>query len=249
MRNKGAQRRRGSGFAWLRDRVWVAARSLWSRSPFAVGCGSSDDDGDGRQRGADRGRRGRGRAQPDLLGRLLRGRLDRPEGRLGHRLREGDRLPGQRQGRRHLRRDGEADGERRVRRRLGLGQCERTARRRRPRRSRQRRPGAELRDGVRGPQGSAVQHVRRHPLRNPARARGEPADVEHGDNVDADGRLLVGDPRPRGGVEVHGQDQRLRRPDLHRRRGALPEGAPARPRDRRIRTSSTRTSSTPRSTC
>ena len=43
-------------------------------------------------------RDGRGFAgQPDRLGRLRRGRLDRPSRRLGHRLREGHRLQGQRQ--------------------------------------------------------------------------------------------------------------------------------------------------------
>ena len=61
--------------------------------------------------------------------------------------------------------------------------------------------------------------------------------------------VLVGGLRPGAGVEVQGQDHGLRQPDLHRRRGAVPEGAPARSRHRRTRTSSTRSSSTPRSTC
>ena len=71
--------------------------------------------------GARLARRGRGQAEPDRLGRLRRGRLDRPEGRLGVGLREADRLPGQRQGRQHLRRDGHADAHGPVRRRVGLG--------------------------------------------------------------------------------------------------------------------------------
>ena len=37
------------------------------------------------------------------------------------RLREGDRLQGQRQDRQHVRRDGAADADRPVRRRLGVG--------------------------------------------------------------------------------------------------------------------------------
>ena len=36
-------------------------------------------------------------------------------------LREGDRLPGQRQGRKHVGRDGDADAHRRVRRRFRIG--------------------------------------------------------------------------------------------------------------------------------
>ena len=52
-----------------------------------------------------------------------------------------------------------------------------------------------------------------------------------------------------GELAVQGQGDGLRQPDLHRRRGRLPEGDPARPRRSRIRTSSTRSSSTPRSSC
>ena len=104
--------------AWL-----VIAGLLVFMVAFAAGCGSDDERrfGDhGRERWPDRARRGRGRGQPDRLGRLRRGRLDRPGGRLGDRLREGDRLPGQRQGRQHVGRDGAADAHRRVRRRLGV---------------------------------------------------------------------------------------------------------------------------------
>ena len=41
------------------------------------------------------------------------------------RLREADRLPGQRQDRQHLGRDGDADADRPVRRRLGVGRRDR----------------------------------------------------------------------------------------------------------------------------
>ena len=80
---------RSARWAWLA----VAGLSIFIAA-FAVGCGSSDssDSTVGVERDADLGRQGRGRGQPDLLGRILRGRLDRPEGRLGQRLREADRL-------------------------------------------------------------------------------------------------------------------------------------------------------------
>ena len=51
---------------------------------------------------------------------LRRGRLDRPGRRLGHAVRGGDRLPGQRQDLRHLRRGRQLMSGRRVRRRVGL---------------------------------------------------------------------------------------------------------------------------------
>ena len=64
---------------------------------------------------------GRGRGEPDRLGRLRRGRLHGSGVDWVTRLREEDRLPGQRQDRQHLGRDGHADAHRRVRRRVGLG--------------------------------------------------------------------------------------------------------------------------------
>ena len=79
--------------AWLIVVALIAAM-------VAVGCGSSSDDSSSGERlGTRQDRQGRGRAEPGRLGRLRRERLDRPERRLGQRLREGDRLPGQRQGR------------------------------------------------------------------------------------------------------------------------------------------------------
>ena len=90
------------------------------------------------------GRQGRGPGEPDRLGRLRGGRLDRPERRLGDRLREADRLPGQREDRQHLRRDGHADADRQVRRRVGVGRRHAAADRRRRRGPGQHGPRPEL---------------------------------------------------------------------------------------------------------
>ena len=76
-------------------------------------------------------------------------------------LREGDRLPGQRQDRQHLRRDGHADAHRPVRRRVGVRRRDAAPDRRRRRRAGQHRPDPELRGRLRGPQGQAVQLGRR----------------------------------------------------------------------------------------
>ena len=72
---------------------------------------------------------------------------------------------------------------------------------------------------------------------------GTPYGIPHGrganllmwnsDDSQAGADLLGRDARPEEGGQVQGQDQRLRRPDLHRRRGRLPEDAPARTGDRR----------------
>ena len=202
-------------------------------------CGGDDDESSGsgvggRQgargpEGRDRDRRGRGRGQPDRLGRLRRGRLDRPEGRLGVGLRAADRLPGQRQGRQHVRRDGDADAHRPVRRRVGVRRRDAAADRRRRRRAGQHGPDQELRRRVRRAQGQAAQLRRRADVRRPARPRREPADVAH--RQGRPGARLVGrGVRPE--LAVQGQGDGVRQPDLHRRRGALPEGDPARPRDR-----------------
>ena len=112
--DEGQSRRRGT---MIKRGTWAAAVAC--AALFAVaGCGGSDSGGGGSRRrrrrqgrrrlqgaqgadGAER-RRGRGQAQHHRLGRLRRGRLDRPEGRLGHAVREEDRLPGQRQDRQHV---------------------------------------------------------------------------------------------------------------------------------------------------
>ena len=87
----------------------------------------------------------------------------------------------------------------------------------------------ELRRHLPGPQGQAVQHGRRRPLRHPARPRREPADV-----ADRQGRLR----RRRAGPQmfdptsaVRRQGLGLRRADLHRRRGRRPDEDQARARD------------------
>ena len=58
-------------------------------------------------------------------------------------------------------------------------------------------PRPELQDDLLGHQGSAVQHLRRRPLRDPARPWGEPADVEPERRL-AGADLLVDHPRPEG---------------------------------------------------
>ena len=86
------------------------------------------------------------------------------------------------------------------------------------------------------------------PLRDPARARGQPVGLEHG-RRQAGAEVLGRHPRSQQGRQLQGQDQRLRRPDLHRRRGGIPEGTSARSRHREPVRARTRNSSTPRSTC
>ena len=135
-----------------------ASLSATAALALVVGCGGDDDEssGSGSQvkapegaEGRDGGRRGRGQGQPDRLGRLRRGRVDRPEGRLGVGLREGDGLPGQRQDRQHVGRDGHADALGPVRRRVGVGRRDAAADRRRRRRAGQHRPDPELRRRLR----------------------------------------------------------------------------------------------------
>ena len=72
----------------------------------------------------------------------------------------------------NLMRTGEYDGV------SASGQRHRAAVRRRRRRAGQHRPRPQLQDGLLRPQGPALQHVRRPALRDPARPRRQPADVE-----------------------------------------------------------------------
>ena len=131
----------------------AAIASLAILAMVAVGCSSSgttSTSGTGGQRapvrthGAQDPGQGRGRAQHHRLGRLRRERLERPEGQLGRPVRAADRLQGQRQDRQHLRRDGAADEDRRVRRGLGLGRRRPAPHLRRRRGAGQHQPGAEL---------------------------------------------------------------------------------------------------------
>ena len=67
-------------------------------------------------------------------------------------------------------------------------------------------------------------------LRRSARPRREPADVAHGQVVKPAPDSL--ERRLGRELAVQGQGDGVRQPDLHRRRGAVPEGDPAGPRDR-----------------
>ena len=96
------------------------------------------------------------------------------------------------------------------------------------------------------PQGPAVQHV-----------DGQMYGVPHGRGSN----LLMYDtdevkPAPKSwdvvfdkADRVRGQGHGVRQPDLHRRRGAVPDASTSPTSGSRIRTSSTRSSSTPRSSC
>ena len=85
---------------------------------------------------------------------------------------------------------------------------------------------ADVFDGAQEP---AVELGRRPDVRHPARPRREPADVAHGQGQAGAGLVGRG---VRPGLAVQGQGHGLRQPDLHRRRGAVPEGDAARPEDR-----------------
>ena len=191
-------------------------------------------------------RRGRGRGQPDRVGRLRRGRLDRPEGRLGLGLRAADRLPGQRQDRQHVRRDGDADAHRPVRRRVGVRGRDPAPDRGRRRRPGQHGPDQELRGRVRGPEGPAVELGRRADVRRSARPRREPADVAL--RQGRSGAGLVG-----RGVRPRARPTRARSPPTTTRSTSPTRRSTSRPRNptsgSTTSTSSTTSSSRPRSTC
>ena len=140
--HRSAQLRRRSRdqppMARSRSRSRPSCRSAWPRAAAttraaAAAAARQRREGDRALRPEDAGhaRQGRGRGRPHRLGRLRRGRLDGPEGRLGVGLREADRLPGQRQDRQHLRRDGHADAHGPVRRRVRVGRRDAAADRRR----------------------------------------------------------------------------------------------------------------------
>ena len=65
------------------------------------------------------------------------------------------------------------------------------------------------------------------PLRDPPRPRGQPADVEL-ERRDARAEVLERDPGPESRGQIQGQDQPVRRPDVDRRSGRLPEDASTR---------------------
>ena len=147
-------------------------------------------------------------------------------------VRTEDRLQGQQQGGRHLRRNGAADAHRAVRRGLGLGQ-------------RHRRAWSRAVTSTRSTSTSSPTTRRSSTTSRTSpttRSTASHYGIPHGrganllmwndDDVKPAPDLLGRDPRPETGGQVQGQDQRLRRPDLHRGRGRLPEGPRARPGDR-----------------
>ena len=134
-----------------------------------------------------------------------------------------------------------------LRRRVGLGRRHAAPDRRRRRRAGQHRPDPELRGRLRRPEGQAVQLGRRPDVRHPARPRREPAMWNA--PTRSSRRPTRGASSGTTNSPVQGQGHGLRQPDLHRRRGGVPEGDAARPRDRRTRTSSTTSSSSAASTC
>ena len=236
---------------WLRSSPVAGARA--ARRCGRGGCGDDDVDG-GSAGSADDGAEaltelgeGEGAGQPDRLGRLRRGRHDRPDGRLGAPIRGGDRLQGQRRRSATPPTRWSADADRRVRRRVGLRRRHAAADRRRRRRAGQHRPDPELRRRLRRPQGPAAT----------TRVDGVHYGVPHGRGANllmCNTDVVTPAPDSWGVVfdaelAVQGQGHGVRLADLHRRRGAVPDGDPARPRDQRTRTRSTRSSSTRPSTC
>ena len=182
---------------------------MWTPNPDAAG-----------------GCRGRGRHR--RLGRLRRGRLDRSGRRLGHPVRGPHRVRGQHPDRQHQRRDGAADAERRVRRRVGLGRRHRAADGRRRGGPDRRRRVLQLPADLRRPQAAAVELPRRRAVRHPPRPRRQPARVQHRHVRRRRPGFVERDVRRRHAGRR--QDLGVRQPDLHRRRRGVPDGHPARPR-------------------
>ena len=123
-----------------------------------------------------------------------------------------------------------ADAHRPVRRRLGLGRRDAAADRRRRRRAGQHRPRPQLRRRLR-----AASRTSRTTRSNGVRctasrtAAGANLLMWNPNDRDAGARLVERGVRPSSPVQ--GQGHRLRLPDLHRRRGAVPEEDQARPQD------------------
>ena len=113
------------------------------------------------------------------VARLHRARRDRQELRLGDRVREEEQLQGQREDRRHLRRDGGADERRRLRPRHRVGRRIDAAHRRQARAADQREPHPELQERGRAAAEGAVALRQQHPLRRAVPMGLERADVQH----------------------------------------------------------------------
>ena len=184
------QRDRGIGRHRCARRRRVFDRGHERRQPGRVGR-RTDPGGErrrerSRQRGRERRRVGgdrrrrRGRAQSRRVDRVCR-RWDRrragPGLRLGHAVRDGDRLQGHGQGRSRLGEHGPADEDRSVRRRLRVRRRDAPPHRRRRRLARRLRPDPQLRGRLHGPQEPALQHRRRQGLRRSARPRRQRPDV------------------------------------------------------------------------
>ena len=143
------------------------------------------------QRAADRDREGRGPAQPGRVGRLHAAGV-------GEAVRSADRLPGARQVRRLLRRDGHADAPGRrqpVRHGLRLRRRQPAADPRRRRAAGQRRPHPGLEELHPAAEVAAAQHGRRQALRRLAAVGAEHAALQHA-NGDAGADELGVDLRP-----------------------------------------------------
>ena len=211
-----------------------------------------------RRRAGDQRRRPSGRQQSVGAGEgevniiawagLRRERRNDPKTSTGSRRSRRRPAARRRQDRRHLRRDGHADEDRPVRRRLGLGRRDAAADLRRRRRA-GRTPTCVPNYATVAPflKDRPWNSVNGADVRHAARLGREPADVQHG-RRDARARLAgasVFDPtRPYKG-KVTG----VRLADLHRRRRAVPEGDEARPEDHRPVRAGRRPSSTRPSTC
>ena len=201
---------------------------------FAAGCGgdSDSDSTSGIERACPpRSARARARSTSICLGRLRRGRVHRPERRLGHAVRAGDRLPGQRQGRRHLRRDGPADADRRVRRCLGFRRRHAAADRRRRRRAGQHRSRPQLRR--RSSRTSRTSPTTRSTVRSTASRTVAGANLlmSNTDDVKPTPTSWGAVFDPSGGGQVQGQGQAYDGPIYIADAARVPEGAPARPGD------------------
>ena len=196
--------------------AWLVVAGLVAFMLLLAGCGSSSSDSGGGGEELQKLGKGEGAAQPDLLGRLRRTRM-------GEAVRTEDRLQGQRQGRpapptkwSQLMRTGQYDGV-----------------------SASGNATARLVDGgdVDPVNVDLVPNYKTifadlkdqpyntfdgSPLRDPARPRRQPADVEQR-RRQAGAELLGRDARPEGRGQIQGQDQPVRRPDVDRRSGRLPE--------------------------
>ena len=174
-------------------------------------------------------RAGRGRAEHHHLGRATRRTARTTRSTTGSiRSRPQTGCTGQHQDRQHLGRDGHAaaPGRRhRLRRRVRLGRRDEPA-------DRQRRRGRDRPDLIPGfarhravPPERPPLHRQRQALRRPARLGRQHACMYRTDIVTPGPDQLERRLRPDRVEALPGQDHRLRQPDLHRRRGALPQGA------------------------